>query len=351
MFPVFFSIVVRVAVATAVLFVFPAGLFAEASNGQETIPQETGFYYTVQKGDTLWDISRRFFDTPWQWPALWEKNSQLPNPHWIYPGERLRLYLKNGVVQVERVSKTPETASPIPPVPPADASAPFYEYARINQVGFIRKTPVTPFGVIIQSRDDKEMISVGDQVYLHPKNKGKLLAGKQFLIYRILSPLGDKRSFKTIGYQHLLVGILEITRHEPGLSVAKVIQSFRDIKIGDLVIPYHPRSTQIFLKNGEAGVEGRLLISEDHLKLIGQEMVCFINKGARDGIKTGQTYELYYHEKEKKKGEILPAIAYGTILVLQVEPTTATVLVTEASREIAPGATFRTAKTSADDAI
>jgi LysM domain len=349
MFPVFFSMVVRVAVATAVLFIFPVGLFAEASNGQETIPQETGFYYTVQKGDTLWDISRKFFDTPWQWPALWEKNSQLPNPHWIYPGERLRLYLKNGVVQVEKVGKTPETVSPIP-APAVAESAPFYEYARIDQVGFIRKTPVTPYGAIIQSRDDKKMISVGDQVYLHPEKEGELLTGQQFLVYRILAPLGDKRSFKTIGYQHLLMGIIEITRHQPGLSVAKVIQSFRDIKIGDLVIPYRPRSTQVILKSSKEGLKGRLLISEDHLQLIGQQMVCFINKGARDGIETGQTYELYYHEKEKK-GEILPAIPYGTILVLQVEPTTATVLVTEAAREIAPGATFRTAKISADDAI
>jgi hypothetical protein len=348
MFPVFFSMVVRVVVVAAVLFVFPAGLFAEASNGQETIPQETGFYYTVQKGDTLWDISHKFFDTPWQWPALWEENSQLPNPHWIYPGERLRLYLKNGVVQVEKVSPAQSAA---PQTPPTAAESPCYEYPLINQVGFIRKIPVTPHGTLIESKDDKLMISAGDKVYLRPEKEGELPAGKQFLLYRILAPLEDERSYRTIGYQHRLVGIVEVTEQRPMLSVAKVIQSFRVIQVGDLVIPYHPRSAKISLRDGKAGLEGRFFLTEDHVQLIGQQTVGFIDKGATDGIEVGQIYELYYRKKAQKRGEEMPAIVYGTILVLQVEPTTASVLVTESDREIAPGATFRAAKTSYDHTI
>jgi nucleoid-associated protein YgaU len=49
------------------------------------------YQYTVEKGDTLWDISEFFLNNPWFWPEIWYINPQVENPHLIYPGENLMI--------------------------------------------------------------------------------------------------------------------------------------------------------------------------------------------------------------------------------------------------------------------
>ena len=69
--------------------------------------------YTVKKNDTLWDIAGIFLDKPWLWPELWRNNTQILNPHLIYPGDVLVLRIVDGepVLDVVR-QKTLVTLSP-----------------------------------------------------------------------------------------------------------------------------------------------------------------------------------------------------------------------------------------------
>src|SRR5262249_18431372 len=53
--------------------------------------------HLVRKGDTLWDLCDQYFQNPWQWPTVWSYNSQIQNPHWIYPGDQLRLRHPNEI--------------------------------------------------------------------------------------------------------------------------------------------------------------------------------------------------------------------------------------------------------------
>jgi hypothetical protein len=46
--------------------------------------------YTLQGGDTLWDISTKFFGTGFYWPKIWQLNFEITNPHFIVPGNALQ---------------------------------------------------------------------------------------------------------------------------------------------------------------------------------------------------------------------------------------------------------------------
>ncbi|NMH60600.1 LysM peptidoglycan-binding domain-containing protein [Alteromonas ponticola] len=79
--------------------------------------------YTVKKNDTLWDIASIFLEKPWLWPELWRKNTQITNPHLIYPGDVLTIRYVDGqpVLEVARNKKqltlTPTTVTETKPLP------------------------------------------------------------------------------------------------------------------------------------------------------------------------------------------------------------------------------------------
>jgi nucleoid-associated protein YgaU len=66
-----------VIVLTALFFsVTGAGLAEKIKEGEVV-------YYRIIKGDTLWDISKRFFEDPFRWQKLWKRNPYVKNPDLI----------------------------------------------------------------------------------------------------------------------------------------------------------------------------------------------------------------------------------------------------------------------------
>ncbi len=49
--------------------------------------------YVIKKGDTLWDIAKRFYKNPNKQPELYERNKKVigSNPHKIYPGQVIKV--------------------------------------------------------------------------------------------------------------------------------------------------------------------------------------------------------------------------------------------------------------------
>ena len=323
----------------------------------DVVESETGFYYTIQKGDTLWDLSQHFNDSPWLWPELWEGNDQISNPHWIFPGERIRLYKKSGSQAITtaksgRVSQSTRNLAPAPVKPSAKimSNAPFFQYSAIDRVGFIRKPPVKPTGTIFAVQGKKSLISEGDIVYIRPSKAitpGDLIPGSRHTVFRYMKPTEEKDSLETIGTQHYILGIVEVTKKEQDLVIARVHKSFRTIKADDLLMPFRPRHSKIALKPSPAGIDGQIIRSEEHSTLTGEFVLAFIDKGLADNIEVGQQYSIYNRQKtgmDKNDANSiqLPPVDFGTFLVLHTEKTTSTVVITNAANNVSAGERFRT---------
>ena len=327
----------KMCVSIYMVMLIAAAFALEAAEGQKTFEHETGFYYTVQKGDTLWDLSQKFSDSAWLWPEMWRENSQIANPHRIYPGERIRLYRRHDAQKiVEKVGQ------PLPAKSSLDDRI-YYNYTALDRVGFIRKTAVAPHGVIFKVQETKEMISSNDVVYIRPEGNFRLVPGQRYTIFRTLEPIKDRRKSAYIGIQHLLAGVVEITQVESQYAIGTVIEAYRPIEVEDKLMPYYRRLPNVIIKDSPKDLKGRIIISEDHNRLIGHNMIAFMNKGKKDGVQPGQFYNVYsqararVHPKRKNKTLLLP-VDFAELLVLHTEDTTATVIVTNADKEFEPGA-------------
>ena len=316
-----------------ILLAVPLAL--EAAETQENVTYETGFYYTVQKGDTLWDLSQKFSDTPWQWPEMWQENDQIANPHRIYPGERIRLYRRQGQGSSgadKDLKDKPELNKLL-----------HYEYTAIDRVGFIRKEPVLSHGTIFKVEGQKEMISTGDLIYIRPRSNFSLLPGDKFTLYRTLKPIKDRKTNEFIGIQHYFTGAVEIMIKRPEFVLGRVIAAYRPIKVGDLLMPYMRRMPRVSINPSPPGLEGSIIESEEHQGIFGESAIAFIDKGRSAGVEPGQLYWIFKQEQyrinpDDENAVTLTPVVLGELLVLHTENTTATVMITDSRMAIQAGA-------------
>ena len=333
----------------SVFFVSP---FLSLAAGGQRIEYETGYYYTIRKGDTLWDLSDRFFDDPQQWPDLWQKNREILNPHWIYPGNRIRLHRAAGSKEFEK----PVTAAPPETTcmegterqrkSASEADAPYFQYSSMDQLGFVRKKAVEPNGRIFKVKEDARLIGPDDMVYIKKLGEAVFVPGARFTAYRTL-PIGkDTQGTDYRGVQHYFAGVVEIVRNEPKYAVGVVVHAYRSIRIHDLLIPYEKRPANVFLQPSNKAVNGKIICSEERRLIFGDQTIAFIDKGAGDGVVAGQTYSIYYKEAARlDSADHTPLIPleFGSLLVLLTEESSATVIITRSERSVSPGARFHVA--------
>jgi LysM repeat protein len=74
-------------------------------------PAEGEVVHVVKKGDTLWDIAKAYLKDPFRWPEIFKRNTDVvENPHWIYPGESIRI--PAGEVKPEVLARISTTSAP-----------------------------------------------------------------------------------------------------------------------------------------------------------------------------------------------------------------------------------------------
>jgi hypothetical protein len=296
--------------------------------------------HVVRHGDTLWDICALYFNDPWQWPKVWSYNPQVTNPHWIFPGDLIRL-LPRGMFSQAAPPSAPSQPSAIDHLPPPLRSS----NVGIKQTAFVEKSDLDRSITIVGAEDEKVLLGKDDEVYLeYPQGKPPKV-GDRYSIY-IPGNLIKSNGSEVGAYVQVLGSVVIKSVSQDKRARGVVTESNREIergaKIGPLLKEFHPVPPVA----AKIDAQGNVVAMLTYDQLIGQGEVLFVDLGKKSGIEVGNRMfvvrrgDAHPQLMSRQAGQddrAFPARALGEVLIVDVGERISVGLVTLAVQEMAIG--------------
>lgn len=319
-----------------VLLTFSGVLIAETVELNPKHPEQ----YEVVKGDTLWDISARFLKSPWRWPDIWQVNTQIANPHLIYPGDIIelsfvdgspRLSLKRGDRKLSPSARSSGFDEAIDVIP-SDTIAAFISSPRVISQAEYDAAPY-----VVAFSDEHILGSAGYLAYVRALEEGD---DEEYVVIRLGEEYKDLESGESLGYNATLIAQTEVKKLGDPATVL-LPKTTREVIKGDRLVAvesekmlhnYYPHAPSQQLSGHIIGVV-------DGVSQIGQYNIVVIDRGAEDGIEVGHVLTVDQAGESIRdvvagRGEIvtLPDEEAGTLMVFRVFDRVSYGLIMEAKR-------------------
>ncbi|OIR09651.1 LysM domain/BON superfamily protein [mine drainage metagenome] len=332
-------------IISLICLLLPITLFADELKLQENAPDR----YVVVKGDTLWDISAKFFKDPWKWPQIWGFNKDtIKDPHWIYPGNVVYLDASTHTLKVSEAGPGTDVTSAGSEIPAVAESGQAVSdivklHPRARQVTgkgeaipLISLKDIGPFlsrplviedneldnaPVLAGTYEHRVLIATGDIAYAKdmPSNKGE-----RWQVYRPDRTFKDPDTGEILGHEVVYLGDAVVEKFDT-LSTLRISRAVLEIAPGDrfaqattgFASNYQPRAP-------EKQISAKVISIYGGLQQAGQNAVVTLNKGSRDGLENGHVLALYQRGDRLPSGSVfaadtrLPDMRYGLLFVFRV---------------------------------
>lgn len=300
--------------------------------------QDEPTIYVIKQGDTLWGLSERFIKDPNYWPNMWSTNSQITNPHLIYPGQKVRIFpdrLEFQPKEEASVQKKPALA----PIAAAatteslDAIAKERTYTVHGSEGFILETNAKPAGTILSLHNNRNIAGDDDIVYTDIGKERGVKGGEKFSVFRQDGTVSHPVTNEILGTKITPLGMIQLTDLDKNTSRAIIIRTNQEITPGSYLLPARKdKRREIPLKMSTRDLRGYIVESSSGTSIIATGDIVYIDLGSSHGLEPGNmlyvvrdvaidgSYSTGYTEK-------LPQELLGALVVLETGKKTATALV------------------------
>ena len=257
-----------------------------------TLSRAQGETYTTKEGDTLWSICERHYGDAELWPKLWQMNPFITNPHLILPGEIITLFEKEPVKKTEPPKvDTPKVDQVVTEKGPGgiDVSS----ITVLNSIGFLSLTELEPWGRVYASNSSRLILSKGDTLFANFGNRTDVKVGDKLSIVRPSGMLTHPLTEKSMGYVVKILGTLVLKELiNKGIYLAQITEGFKDISIGDIIVPCETVPQCVEPLPTEQDSRGIIVATKDMVETFGRYSVVYLDRGSNHGIRAGNVLEL-----------------------------------------------------------
>lgn len=332
--------------STLLSLVMSASVFAGESEAPLTVKEDAPKTYTVIKGDTLWDISAMYLDSPWLWPRLWQVNPDIDNPHLIYPGDKLSLIWRNGqpVLSLKSMVKLSPKVRVLEKeaVPTLNKGLvlPYLESDRL-----IDKAELDKSERVLGSSKGKKYLTQQELLYISGSH-----THTEWSIYRPVAEFERGEQVMIALKRVASAKLVESDEAMTGLSVLNQVQEVQvdDIALPDVGIEILNLSTTFYPVPSPENSVAHILGSLDGSQYVGQNQVVVIDRGEEDDLRQGSMFELYEigshvvgkkHQSQQLSQASddklkLPDTKVGNLMVIRPYPHFSLALVTQSTQPI-----------------
>ena len=318
-------------------------------------------FHTVERGDTLWDITGSYFQNPWRWPRVWGMNPQITNPHWIFPGDQVRL-LPPGDRPIRPTQSISSSAQPISGLRVPSRVAPQTVFLR--EQGWLDTQSEEAAGTVVGSPEDQMLLSENDQAYVEFRNRTPHV-GEQYTIYQEGQ---NSTGGHTPGRVVRILGsaVVEAWDRDRHVATVRLTESLDGIERGERVAAIPRHIDVVPPARNSVDLQASIVATVHPRELVGQNMVIFLDRGTDDHVVAGNRLFVIRHGDAWRRtlvyGEVagtgidrdgdgntdappgrhdqtenLPSEVVGEVIVIEARPHSATALVTSSIVEVEVG--------------